>query len=94
MLLTTTQTQDLDMISQAWVRQCQHRRREKHSLVIGMRNEQADALVAQLVESAPRNAHGVDPAGDCQERDCEDCSPLHDWGIRGRVACAKMIRGM
>ena len=42
---TTTQTQDLNMIPQRRVRECQDRWRKKHSLVIRVRNEQTNPLV-------------------------------------------------
>jgi hypothetical protein len=42
---TTAQTQNLDMIPERRLRERQDRGRKKHSLVIGMRNEQTNPLI-------------------------------------------------
>lgn len=52
---TTTQTQNLDMIPQRWIGKCQNGRRKKHSLVIGMRNQQTDSLVSEFRETRTRH---------------------------------------
>jgi len=80
--VATTQTQNLDMIPQRRLRQRQDRRGEKHSLVVRVRDEQTDALVAQLGESAARHADGVQPARDRHEGQREDREPLHGSLLR------------
>lgn len=65
------------MIPQTRFCERQHRGRKKHSLVIGMRNKQTDALVAQLRETRARHADGIEPAHHSKDWDGEDGEPLH-----------------
>lgn len=68
------------MVSQLRICQREDRGRKKHSLVIGMRNEQTDPLVSQLGESGPRHVDSVHPRCDHYNRQREDCEPLHGCG--------------
>lgn len=67
---TRAQAQNLDMVARVWSCQGQNRRRKEHGFVIGMRNEQADALVQDLGEAGldePRDID-VDARQQCKER--------------------------
>jgi hypothetical protein len=59
--LTTAQTQDLEVISQRWLRERKQSRRKEHSFIIRMRNEETDPLVQKFGEAAFRYAHCVVP---------------------------------
>lgn len=58
-VLTSSQTQNLDMIACLGPRQGQNCRGEEHSLIVRVRNEQADALVGQGWEARGHDADGV-----------------------------------
>jgi len=49
------------MIAQLRIGKGEQRRRKEHSLVIGVRYQQTDSLVAQLGESRARHGNGVEP---------------------------------
>jgi hypothetical protein len=68
------------MIPQLWIRQRKDRGRKKHSLVIGMRNEQTDPLVSQFGEPGARHADGIDPRPYQYNRQDEEGEPLHGCG--------------
>lgn len=56
---TTTQTEDLDVVSRVRGRQSEQCRREEHCLVIRMGDEKADALVAETGPRSPCDLRGV-----------------------------------
>lgn len=56
---TGAQTQDLNVVAGFRSRQSQYRRSKEHGLVIGVSNEQADALVVESRESRLNHADGV-----------------------------------
>ena len=43
---TAAETENLDVVPRLLPRQCQDRRREEHGLVVGVRDQEADAFVA------------------------------------------------
>lgn len=59
---TATQTQDLDVISAFWTRQCQQSRGEKHGLVIRVRDQEQYTFVLESGEGCAQCA-GVHPKG-------------------------------
>lgn len=63
---TTAQTEDLDMIARFRSRQSEQRGREEHCFIIGMGNEEADALVAETREGSPYDLRCIQP------RCCQD----------------------
>ena len=56
---TAAQAQDFDVVPRPWPRQGEHGRGEEHGLVVGVRDQEADALVAQGREACGRDADGV-----------------------------------
>ncbi len=74
---TTTQAQYLDMIAQPLLRQCQHRRRKEHGLIIRMGDQQADPLIPELRKARLLNMNGVEPTSCKYERNREEIYPLH-----------------
>ena len=56
---TTTQTENLDVISRVRSRQSEQCRREEHCFVIRMGDEKADALVAETGQRSPCDLRGV-----------------------------------
>lgn len=58
--IARAQTQDLDMVAALGAREGQDRRREEHGLVVRVRDQQADALVAQRGHSGLRHGGCVD----------------------------------
>lgn len=58
--IATAQTQDLDMVAQLGPGEGQYRWRKEHGFVIGVGDEEADALVAQGWETGGGHAYGVE----------------------------------
>lgn len=76
-ILTTAQTQYLDMIARRRIRQRQQRWRKEHRLIVRMRYQQAYPLVLQEGKPPPRGPHRVQPTHNDQKRNREQRSPEH-----------------
>lgn len=63
---TTAQTEDLDMVARFRGRQGEQCRREEHCFVIGMGDENADALITETGKGSPCDLRGVQPCC-CQD---------------------------
>ena len=53
------------MIPQCWCRERKERGRKEHGFIVGMGNQEANALVAQLGTGGATQLRGVEPA--CHE---------------------------
>ena len=70
------------MVPQTRFCQCQHSRRKKHSLVIGMRYQQTDALIAEFWETRTRHGDRVQPEDDDEYGQSEEGEPFHTCSTR------------
>ena len=87
---TAAQTQNLDVVPRLGPREGQDRRRKEHGLVIGMGDEEADALVAQRGEARGHDRHRVEVrAGEEDDEGAEGQQPVHG----GREGLAGDARG-
>ena len=68
------------MVPQTGIRQRQERRRKEHSLIIGMRNQQADSLIPELWKPRFRDGDSVQPARNHDEREGQDGYPFELHG--------------
>lgn len=74
------------MVPRLGPREGQHRRREEHGLVVRVRDEQADALVAQLGEARLDHRDGVQvQAGQHDRDDSKGYEPVHFVLIKSRL---------
>lgn len=78
---TTAQTEDLDMVARFWSRQSKQCGREEHCLVIGMCDEEADALVAETGKRSPYDLRRVQPCCCQNDRNGEDKVELHAFAL-------------
>ena len=74
---TAAQTEDLDMIARFRSRQSEQRGREEHCFVIGMGDEEADALVAETREGSPCDLRCIQPCCCQNNRNGESEVELH-----------------